>query len=444
MFERFQRHLLTSDRTEKSAFVSMMLKPVNVILGLVYTPLLLSYLGDESYGLWATILSVISWVNYFDVGIGNGLRNVLADLLSDEEQNKNNIKKVVSTSYILLTAISCGILLILLILVGCMNWSKVFSTSLDMRLPLIISFVFICVNFVLSLSNSIMYAMQRSELVSLRNVYVQVVNIIGIVLLNRFTEGSLIYVSILFGTSTCLVYIYNSIRIFKLNSNIIPAFRAFSKNWILPVCGVGIKFFIIQLMGLAMFTVDNILITHYFGADKVTPFSIVDKIFNTAYAVWAAFLIPYWTGTTTAIAEDNIKWIKDSIYKVTKLFFLFFAGYILLAFVFKPLAALWLHQELDYQPGLIWLMCVFYIFYSVLAIECQFINGTGRINTQLVLYIILGIVNVPLSICLGVYVGLGPLGVRLATTILVFIEIVVLGFNLRKIVKDLEVSCISR
>ena len=31
----------------------MLLKPINMVLGLVYTPLLLSYLGTELYGLWA-------------------------------------------------------------------------------------------------------------------------------------------------------------------------------------------------------------------------------------------------------------------------------------------------------------------------------------------------------------------------------------------------------
>ena len=37
--------------TEKSALINMGFKPISAIVSLVYTPMLLSYLGDEKYGL---------------------------------------------------------------------------------------------------------------------------------------------------------------------------------------------------------------------------------------------------------------------------------------------------------------------------------------------------------------------------------------------------------
>ena len=47
-------------------------------------------LGDEKYGIWATILSFISWIYYCDLGIGNGLRNKLAStiVIGDKEASK--------------------------------------------------------------------------------------------------------------------------------------------------------------------------------------------------------------------------------------------------------------------------------------------------------------------------------------------------------------------
>ena len=60
----------------------MLMKPVSMVLNLIYTPLVLGYLGDIKYGIWAIILNIISWINYFDVGIGNGLRNKLSEKIS--------------------------------------------------------------------------------------------------------------------------------------------------------------------------------------------------------------------------------------------------------------------------------------------------------------------------------------------------------------------------
>ena len=71
------KHKIIIGATEKSALRSVFIKPISMVLSLLYTPALLAYLGDEKYGVWATILSVISWVNYCDIGIGNGLRNIL-------------------------------------------------------------------------------------------------------------------------------------------------------------------------------------------------------------------------------------------------------------------------------------------------------------------------------------------------------------------------------
>ena len=78
----------TIDQTQKSSLINMALKPISMILALVYTPLLLSYLGDEKYGLWSTVISVISWINYCDIGIGQGLRNLLSKELTQKQIEK--------------------------------------------------------------------------------------------------------------------------------------------------------------------------------------------------------------------------------------------------------------------------------------------------------------------------------------------------------------------
>ena len=62
----------------KSVGLTTIIKPVGMIVSFIYTPMLLAYLGEEKYGIWITVLTVINWINYFDVGIGNGLRNCLA------------------------------------------------------------------------------------------------------------------------------------------------------------------------------------------------------------------------------------------------------------------------------------------------------------------------------------------------------------------------------
>lgn len=427
--------------TERSGIINMCIKPISMVISLLYVPVLLSYLGDAKYGLWATLLSIINWINYFDVGIGNGLRNILSKELSKNELEE--ARKSVSTAYILLSGVALIVYAMLLGSVFLVDWKYVFSTDINVTPTLIISFTFISINFVLALSNTLWYALQKPENVSIRGCFVQLCNLIGIIVLKQFSQGSLIAVSILFGASTLVIYLINTYKIMTNRISLRPSKNFFAKEKISAICNVGIKFFLIQLFCILLFTVDNLLITHFFGAEEVTPFSIVNKVFNTAYTVFAAFLVPYWSRSTAAFVNHDKQWIKNSVRKTFYICLLFIGCYTFIMLIFKPAVRLWLGRDLDYQNGLILLMFIFYSIYSILAVECQFINGSGKINIQLIIYAIIGTVNIPLSIFLGVNLGLGVIGIRLATTILIFIEVIVLGVNLKCIMNGIDDSKIQ-
>ena len=198
------------------------------------------------------------------------------------------------------------------------------------------------------------------------------------------------------------------------------------------------KFFIIQLACLALYTVDNLLITNMFGGEAVTPFNITYRIFNTAYAFLTALCVPYWSKTTEAYEKKNITWISAAIAHLNRIAILFIMGFVMLAIVFKPLANIWLGRELNYPSGLIAVMCCYYCLYTIVTVKTQMINGTGQLTCQLILMTFMGISNIPLSIFLAKNCGLGVVGVRLATTILMAIAAVVLPINLRHIVNRLE------
>lgn len=424
------------DATDKSGIKNMILKSIGMLLSLIYTPMLLSYLGDEKYGLWATVLSIVSWVNYCDVGIGHGLRNLLVKQIANKDFDE--AKKSVSTAYVILTIISAVIMAGLVTMTLTLDWYSVFNTSIDMKPPLLISFACICVNFILALSNTLLYAFQLAERVAMRATLVQVLNVVGLFIISKYTESNLVLMAILFGSTNMIVYMGNSIQLFKKHNFITPSLRLYDKSKLKCICNVGLKFFAIQVSCLLLYTMDDILITHYFGAAEVTPFNVVYKAFNLGFSFLSALTVPYWSKTTEALAIGDTKWVRDTIRKIRYVFLMFVAAYIILAIGFKPLARLWMGRDLAYQPGLILVMCTYYILYSFVTITTPFINGSGKINGQLVLSVFMGIANVPLSIFLSVNCGMGVVGVRLATTVLMLLGVIYYPIALERILKQEE------
>ena len=73
---------------KKNISILLLLKPLSMVLSYVYIPIVLNFLGEEKYGVWVTLLSIISWVNYFDIGIGNGVRNKVTECVAANDRNR--------------------------------------------------------------------------------------------------------------------------------------------------------------------------------------------------------------------------------------------------------------------------------------------------------------------------------------------------------------------
>ena len=139
----------------------MIMKPISIILGMIYTPLALSYLGEEKYGVWAIILNIISWINYFDIGIGNGLRNKLTEAIALDDLKA--AKTYVSTAYVGTAGISfvfCVLITAVWNIFGLSGFFRLDTGNESPNLIIFISVLFVCINFILSLSRTSAYAIQ--------------------------------------------------------------------------------------------------------------------------------------------------------------------------------------------------------------------------------------------------------------------------------------------
>ena len=92
-----------SARAKKSILRMFINKGASIFLSLLYVPLFLSLLDQTRYGIWVTIMSLINWIGFFDIGVGQGLRNLLAENLAKGDIQTS--KKLVSTSYMIMSII---------------------------------------------------------------------------------------------------------------------------------------------------------------------------------------------------------------------------------------------------------------------------------------------------------------------------------------------------
>lgn len=95
---------LSESKVKRNMILGTLYKGISMVISFMYVPIVLACLGEVKYGIWTTILNILSWISHFDVGIGNGLRNKLVDSMYNK-QDENSARKFVSSAYIMLSGI---------------------------------------------------------------------------------------------------------------------------------------------------------------------------------------------------------------------------------------------------------------------------------------------------------------------------------------------------
>lgn len=418
---------MNNKRILKNIGVSMLMKPINMVLSLVYTPLALAFLGEAKYGIWAIILNIISWINYFDIGIGNGLRNKLAEAITLDD--KESARKYVSTAYIGTSLISiCFCILVTLVwnILGLSDFFKLTLEDENTNLIIFISVFFVCVNFVLSLSKTSAYAIQQPGIISVVGVIGQVLQIAIVLVISRIFNQNLLAIAIMYG----LVSLFDSIIIYliitKKRPYLRPKFSIASREYMKPLLTLGAGFFVLQICSLVLNTTDNLLISNLYGSAEVTPYNVVYKVFYMVVQIHAIIIMPMWSAYTEAATRRDMAWIRKTIKRINLITILFSLGVVVGIFVFEPFAAIWLHKRLEYGNSLIVIVAVYMIAQMIGNNYSSFLCGVGHIKISTIVAGIGAVLNIPLSIFFAQNCNMKLAGIILGSLSVMMISVIVL------------------
>ncbi len=408
----------------KNIALGLIYKPVSMILSYLYIPIVLAYLGDEKYGVWATVLSVLSWISLFDIGIGNGLRNKLAENFKHYDGEKT--KRYISSAYIMLSGIVFSLMIIVVMIFSFVNWNSFFKVGADfddnLKMVMEISVVCMCASFVMSICKSVYLALQKNHITNLMGLVQQIFMLVSVVVLARYSNGNLVFVAIAYGISNLIVELLFTVRLFRLNVDFRPSIRYFGKNEAKATTSLGIQFFIIQIASMVLYATDNIIITQICGPAEVTPYTTANKLFSMITAVFSIVIAPYWSAITMRMADKDIGGVKRAKKKMQILWGLAVAGCVMLAVLFKPIVHIWLQRDMKFQRGLIPLMAVYAIIYTWNAVYSQIGNGLSLMTFSVIIAVAQSIVNVVASILFGAVFEMGTVGILLGTVVAMMIS----------------------
>ncbi len=411
-------------------------KVVAMLASFLAIPMMIRYLGQEQFGVWSTLLTVMSWIVFFDLGVGNGLRNKVAEALA--KNDKAEAANYIASGYSLIGLIA---LVLWALVTGAsffVPWQAVFNTQAisetTLRLTVQVAVFFVVLNFWIGLISAILGAVQKTAMTALSQLISNVLALLFVFVLTKTTDATITYLALAYGVSLVIANIGLSCWFYQSQPELRPK-PYLDKQHVSPLLSVGMQFFTIQIAVLIIFTTDKILITQLLGPEYVTQYDVVFKLFGLITFAHTLISAPLWSAYTDAYHRNDTIWIKRMLKKQLMIFGGVLVAIFTMGLLTKPIVAIWIGHEMTVSQPLVISIGLFVLVSTWNNIYAMFVNGIGQIKLQLYTAVIAMVINIPLAILFVKWFGLGLSGVVLATVVSLLLAAVALPIQVNQIIR---------
>lgn len=372
----------------KNILFSAILKVIGLCSSLLIVPITLEYLSSEVYGIWLTMSSVLYWFAFFDVGLGNGMRNYLTGAISVKDYNA--AKSIISTTFILLFLIALLLGTVVSVLLYVLDLNEVFNTSLVsgglLRETMLVASAFTLLMFVVKNIGIIFVAMQKYAVNDLLLVSGNVLALLVVLLLTKYTaDGNLFLVVLAFTATPVVVFFIAAAVLFFRNPMLRPSFKCINYKLAYKVVGKGLGFFLIQITScIVIFGSSNLFIAQFCGQEKVTVYNIAYRFFNLLAIAYTIIISPLWNAYTDAYVKGDMVWIRNTFNRALKIWlFTVVVGFFMLV-VCGSFYKIWIGSAVDVPLSVSICVLLFVCSFNLNNCVTYLLNGLNKIRIQII------------------------------------------------------------
>ena len=389
-----------SSLLQKNILASFLIKGWSAIIVLLMVPATLHCLGDYKNGIWLTISSILLWIDNMDIGLGNGLRNKIAEYLAHGEVE--HTRSLISSTFAMLTCIIIPVLLILLLLIYVCDPYPIFNASpskvAHLEQVLMVTVTLVCTSFIFKLIGNFYMGLQLPAVSNLLVALGQTLTLLGTYIVLWSGSHSIMHIALVNTVAPLIVYLLAFPYTFLYKyPHLCPSFRLINLQEAKTVINMGVQFFIMQISGVILFMTSNILISNFFSPEMVTPYQITYRYFSVLLVIFTVVCMPFWNATTDAYQRNDMEWIRKATKKLRLMTIGFLFCLVVMILLSDTIYAIWIDRQtvIDIKMSIVMAVYIFILIYSMR--YSYFINGIGKLRLQLYFTAAAAIVFIPIA-----------------------------------------------
>ncbi len=404
-------------------------------------PVLIEKIGDEGYGIMLLASGILGNLTFLDLGFSKGIMRYIAEYKS--KNNYQRIAKIIATSFQLYLGIGLAVSIIILALIfsGFVNIFNIQDEN---------SSIFINVLFVAAGLSVVSWPIKvfDSALKGLNKYHENnKALLVGSILSPLFTLAATFFetsIESLFFIQNFALVIPGLVQYIMIKK-VLGKFKfiAFDKTVLNEIGAVSIWSFFNQMASVLLYQADRILIGIFLPVSSLTIYKIVTLPYNYVGVI---------TGLTSSAILPKIigDFVKEGKQTLDKYYYLgsrysnYISSFLALATALfaYPFIKIWVGN--DYLP-FVWIAqiaCLFQLVWKSNLFLGKVFFGQGKIMELSIIAIFVAIINIPISIYLIPYFGVGGVvfGTLLAGSLSIILQYIFVfprfGIRLKDYLKE--------
>ena len=266
----------------------------------------------------------------------------------------------------------------------------------------LLNIFFFCINFVANIHKSLFVAFFKGKYAEESLAVNQIGFLFLLFLLIIFFpfisgENKLYFVSIINGGFCFFINIVYTIRFFKKQNITLKNTIPFTLNKTVETLKLGLKFMVIQIGMIIIFSSDNYIISNILSPEKIVAYEVVNKLFLFPFLILYAAMSPLWSIFAKNYLEKNKEVLKKTFKKFNWIFIGLSFGVFVLAYLTPFIISIWIKEEINLPSYLILLTALVTLLRIFVTFYTFFLNGIGELNYFLILLVISVLIKIPLS-----------------------------------------------
>lgn len=396
-------------RVAISSISGLSARVTSILAQFISVPLALSYLGPERYGVWLTLTSLMAIISLADLGLGNGLMNVISE--TEGTGDRRLAREAVSSAFFSLTGLAAMAAVIIFLIHPGIPWAKIFNVhsarAVAESSPTVAVF-FVCLLLGIPLNVALRVHMGVQE-TYVSNLWMAAGSLFGLAGLAIVVNAgmSLPWLVLSLAGGPVLASGLSSVYLFwKRRPWLRPGLGNVSVRATKQIMRFGMLFFVLQLAGAVGYQSDNLIIARILGADQVPQYGVPLKLFTLAPVALSLFLMPLWPAYREALSRGDYQWVRRALPRSFALAgVLVVPASIALMFFAVPILRVWVGTTITPNSELLVALGLWAICMSLSGPLAMYLNAAGIIRFQVVCASMMALANIILSIILVRRIG---------------------------------------